>query len=69
MSRTSNILCVSSMGENIKKWDASNRRNTKSVIKENTAAISNNTFNRTANEDKYMVSKGENRILNADVNP
>ena len=28
-----------------------------------------NTFHQIANGDRYMASKGENRILNSDVNP
>ena len=28
-----------------------------------------NTFHSIANGDRYMASKGENRILNSDVNP
>ena len=69
MPCTSNIIWVWSVGENIKKWDASNRKNTKSVIKENVTATSNNTSIWIANGDRYMASKGENWILSSDVNP
>ena len=41
------------MEKNIKKWDANNRKNIKS-IKENIASASNNTFNWVANGERYV---------------
>ena len=45
--------------EKIKKRHVSNIKNSKSVIKENSAAASNNILNWIANGDRYMASKGE----------
>ena len=47
-------------GGKYQKVRASNRKHTKSVIKENIRAASNNTFNWIANGDRHMSSKGEN---------
>ena len=56
-------------GGKYQKVRASNRKHKKSVIKENITAASNNTFNWIANGDMHMASKGENWMLNSDVNP
>ena len=48
------------VGKITKKNDTSHRKNTKSAIKENITAASNNTFNWIFNGDRYMASKGEN---------
>ena len=60
MSYVSNIAWVGNVGENIKNSGASNIKYSKSVIKENTTAASNNTLKWIANGDRYMANKGEN---------
>ena len=60
MLHTRNIVWVWRVRKNIKTWDASNRKNAKTVYKENITAASNNTFNWVANGDMHIARKGLN---------